>query len=74
MTQFDLTLQEDHLAQLRELLRRDDGTEASAYVLCGSAKIQSDPWDRTCRQRLTTHEVLAVPPEDRVSASVDHVT
>lgn len=74
MTQFDLTLQEDHLAQLRELLRRDDGTEASAYVLCGSTRIQSDPWDRTSRQRLTTHEVLAVPPEDRVSASGDHVT
>lgn len=74
MTQFDLTLQEGHLAQLRELLGREDGTEASAYVLCGSARIRSDPWDRTCRQRLTTNEVLAVPPEDRVSAGVDHVT
>lgn len=74
MTQFDLTLQEGHMTQLRELLMREDGTEASAYLLCGFVRIQSDPWDRRRRLRLTSHEVVAVPPADRVSAGADHVT
>lgn len=74
MTKFDLTFQEDHVLQLRELLKRENGAEASAYVLFGRATIQRDPWDRRQRLRLTSHEVLAVPPEDCISASVDHVT
>lgn len=74
MSHFDLTLQEEHVAQLRDLLQREDGVEASAYVLCGEAQIRCDPWDNYSRRRATSYEVIPVPPEDCVSASKGHVT
>lgn len=74
MTLVDLTLQEDHLAQLRELTTRNDGTEAAAYILCGEARIAHDPWERRSRRRFTSHEVIAIPREDEISASDRHVT
>ena len=74
MSPADLTLQEAHLARLRELTARDDGAEAAAYILCGEARIEHDPWERRSRRRFTSYEVIAVPPEDRISASDRHVT
>jgi molybdopterin/thiamine biosynthesis adenylyltransferase len=70
----DLILQERHLETLRSFLVHDDRVERAAYILCGSATIGSDPWDRQSRQRLTSFEVLAIPPDDAISASALHVT
>lgn len=61
----DIVLLEPHEAALRSLLSRDDGSEASAYVLFGRADIPSDPWSGLPRTRLISHEV--VPVTDRKS-------
>ena len=74
MSLVDLTIREADLDALRALVRREDGTEAAAYVLCGECRIQSDPWERRSRRRLTVHAVLPVPCQDAVSASETHVT
>jgi len=70
----DLVLQERHLEKLRSLVLHEDGVERAAYILCGTAEIASDPWDRRSRQRLTSLELLAIPPDDAISASAVHVT
>ena len=74
MSLFDLTIREADLDALRGLLLREDGIEAAAYVLCGESCIQSDPWERRSRRRLTVHAVAPIPSEDAVSASDRHVT
>ena len=70
----DIVLLEPHEAALRSLLRRDDGSEASAYVLFGRADIPSDPWSGLPRTRLISHEVVPVAADEMVSASPAHVT
>ena len=70
----DLTIRETDLNLLRELVLREDGIEAAAYVLCGQSRIESDPWERRRRHRFTVHTVLPIPAEDTVSASERHVT
>ena len=42
----DLTIREPDLTLLRELVLREDGIEAAAYVLCGQSRIESEPWER----------------------------
>lgn len=74
MSIVDLTVREKDFDPLRALVRREDGVEAAAYVLCGEGLIHSDPWERQSRCRLTVHEVLPVPEEDKISASRRHVT
>ena len=74
VTLVDVTLQERHRDELIALLDKPDGTEAAAYVLFGTATVDSDPWERTRRLRLTSFDILPVPEEDLVSASRSHVT
>ena len=74
MSIVDLTVREKDFDTLRALVRREDGVEAAAYVLCGEGLIHSDPWERRSRCRLTVHEVLPIPEEDKISASRRHVT
>ncbi|MDB5800597.1 MAG: thiamine biosynthesis protein ThiF [Rhodocyclales bacterium] len=70
----DLIIQERHLTELRALLARDHGVEASAYLLFGTSEIKQDPWSKRRRRRFTSFEVLPVPPEDHVSADAQHIT
>lgn len=70
----DIVLLEPHEAALRSLLQRDDGAEASAYVLFGRADISEDPWSGLPRTRLISHEVIPVAVDEMVSASPAHVT
>lgn len=70
----DMILLEAHEAELRALLATPDGSEASAYLLLGSARIGADPWDGDPRRRLVSHRVVPVPGEDRISASGTHIT
>ena len=74
MTLVDVTLQEQHRNELVALLEKPDGIEAAAYVLFGTARVASDPWERTKRLRLTSFDVLPIPGEDLISASRSHVT
>lgn len=74
MTLVDVTLQEQHRDKIVALLERTSGAEAVAYILLGSASINSDPWERRSRLRLTSFDVLPVPEEDNISASPQHVT
>lgn len=74
MNAVDMLLQERHLTKLRELVYRLDGTEGAAYLLLGKADIKSDPWDRSRRLKLLSHEVVPIPPEEMVSVSSQHVT
>lgn len=43
-------------------------------MLCGVSEIGCDPWERRSRQRLTSYDVIAIPDQDRISASDRHVT
>ena len=70
----DIVLLEPHEAALRSLLHRDDGAEASAYLLFGRADISADPWSGLPRTRLISHEVIPVASDEMVSASPVHVT
>ncbi|SJZ78504.1 ThiF family adenylyltransferase [Consotaella salsifontis] len=72
--QLDVTLQARHADTLRNLLRRPDGIEASAYVLFGRNTVGMDPWSRRRRLRLVSHEIIPVPADDEISASARHVT
>ena len=74
MTLVDVTLQEHHRDTIVTLLEKPNGVEASAYILLGSASINSDSWEREGRLRLTSYDVLPVPEEDKISASPKHVT
>ena len=70
----DIVLLEPHEAALRLLLQRENGAEASAYVLFGKADISADPWSGVPRTRLISHEVIPVAADEMVSASPVHVT
>ena len=74
MSLVDITFLDSHLDQLRSLVSRDDGVEAAAYILCGESRIFCDPWERRSRRRLTSYEIIPIPPEDAVSASKQQVT
>lgn len=74
MNAVDMVLQERHLIELYELACPADGTEGAAYLLLGSADIKCDPWNRSSRLRLLSHEVVPIPPEEMVSTSPQHVT
>lgn len=74
MSLIDITLQSTHLDLLRDLVLRDDGIEAAAYLLCGESQIDCDPWERRSRRRLTSYEVIPIPAEDAISASRQHIT
>ena len=69
-----VVLLEPHVVALRSLLQRDDGSEASAYLLFGRADISADPWSRLPRTRLISHEIVPVAADEMVSASPVHVT
>jgi molybdopterin/thiamine biosynthesis adenylyltransferase len=70
----DLIIQERHLTELRALLAREGGVEASAYLLFGVSGVKQDPWSKRRRRRFTSFEVVPVPFEDQVSADAQHVT
>lgn len=74
MSLLDLTIRKADLDGLCGLVGREDGLEAAAYLLCGESCIQSDPWERRSRRRLTVHAVVPIPSEDAISASERHVT
>lgn len=74
MSLLDVVLQERHLLELRTILKRPDGTEAAAYVLCGQSLIGCDPWERRMRRRLTSYEIVPIPPSAGDSSSSTHVT
>lgn len=74
MSTASLTIQARHLDALRALLRRDDGVERAAYVLCGAAHIGHDPWDRQGHRTFVSYEVVPVPEDQVVSASSQHIT
>lgn len=70
----DIVLLEPHEAALPSLLHRENGAEASAYVLFGKADISADPWSGLPRTRLISHEVIPIVADEMVSASPVHVT
>lgn len=69
-----LILQERHLQELKNKLLHQDGRERAAYLLCGEAFIQSDPWTKLPRQKYLSYEVLPIADEEIVSHSSQHVT
>ena len=52
----DIVLLEPHEAACAAA--RENGAEASAYVLFGKADISADPWSGVPRTRLISHEVI----------------
>lgn len=70
----DITLLKPHEEALRTLLHREDGSEAAAYILFGTADIETDPWTHQPRTRLISHEVVPITTDEMVSSSSVHVT
>jgi molybdopterin/thiamine biosynthesis adenylyltransferase/proteasome lid subunit RPN8/RPN11 len=70
----DIVLLESHEAALRALLHRENGAEAVAYVLFGTAAIAADPWSGQPRIRLISHEVVPIAADEMISSSSVHVT
>lgn len=64
MTMYSLTLQNKHAEKLKAHLIREDGKERAAYLLCGKAKIKSDPWERKSHQKFLSYDVIPVLDED----------
>ena len=67
-----LTLQREHLGLLQRQVFKDDGREGAAYLLCGLAAIDSNPWQSGSERKLLSYEVQ--PVDDTVSASATHIT
>lgn len=74
MTIESLTIQEQHFSQLRELLLHEKGIERAAYVLCGEANVEVDPWERQVHHKFLSHEVIPIPNNQIISASGSHIT
>jgi hypothetical protein len=70
----DVTLQERHLAQLRDLVLPASGHEGAAYVLFGESRIGEDPWSRRNRRRFLSYDVVPIAPGEFESVGSDHVT
>lgn len=70
----DIVLLESHEAALRALLHRENGAEAAAYVLFGTAAIAADPWSGQPRTRLISHEVVPIAADEMISSSSVHIT
>ncbi|AFY71933.1 UBA/THIF-type NAD/FAD binding protein (plasmid) [Thalassoporum mexicanum PCC 7367] len=68
-----LTLREQHLVELQCMLLRQDGKEMAAYLLCGQAAIQSDPWDENPSVKYLSREIVSIPDSEIISHSPQHV-
>lgn len=69
-----LTLQEAHLAALRQYLLRSDSCERAAYILFGTASISRDPWTSEPNKRFLSREVIPVPESSIIHSSPYQVT
>lgn len=74
MTIHSLTLRDDHLAQLRAHLLRDDGCEHAAYLLCNVASIRNDPWERQAHRKYLSAKVIPVADDQVVESTPVLVT
>lgn len=72
MTAYSLTLRNEHLAQLKTHLLRDDGHEHAAYFLCNCASIRHEPWDRHAHRKFLIERVIPVP-DDQIIESTPHL-
>ena len=74
MSTYSLTLRDDHLATLKAHLLRGDGCEHAAYLLCNSAAIRHDPWDRRAHKKFLSAQVIPVPDDQIIESTPDLVT
>ena len=74
MTEYSFTLRQDHTADIRSLVLPEGGHEGKAYVVCGCASIERDPWTGGAHRKFLSVEVLAPDRADVVSSSATHVT
>jgi molybdopterin/thiamine biosynthesis adenylyltransferase len=61
---YTMTLQEDHLNELKKTLLQPDGKERVAILLCGSAEIKDDPWDGGSEFRFLSKQIIVVDEQD----------
>jgi molybdopterin/thiamine biosynthesis adenylyltransferase len=64
---YTLTLQANHLAQLKELILKPDRKERPAILLCGSSAIANDLWDGGSEFRFLSKEIIPVP-DDQINS------
>jgi len=58
---YTLTLQEHHLATLKQLVLKSDGYERPAILLCGLAEASNDIWDGGSETRFLSKEIIPIP-------------
>lgn len=64
MTIYSLTFGVKDYGALKEHLIRDDGRERAAYLLCGKARAETDPWAHQTHEKFLVNRVIPVPDED----------
>lgn len=69
-----LTITQHHYEQLRGLLLHEDQCERVAYLLCGRARIATDPWDLAPEERFLCREVIEVSREELIESTASRVT
>lgn len=74
MTAYSLTLREAQFEELKTTLIRQDQCERAAYLICRTASIGQDPWDRGRQVKLLVREVLPVEATDIVEATSGNIT
>lgn len=68
-----ITLFDEHAAQLRSLVFPSNGHEGAAYLLLRPV-CTTDPWDNGRRTRYLSREVVPVASEDVLSSSPQHIS
>ena len=68
-----VTLFDEHAAQLRALVLPSNGHEGAAYLLLRRVSA-TDPWNSARRTRYVSREIIPVAQEDVLSSSPQHIS
>ena len=71
---YTLTLRQDHFEAIKTYLIQPDGIERIAFILCGRAFIQSDPWDICPEERFLSQKVVYLPASEIIESTPRRVT
>ena len=74
MTVYSLTLRANQIEALQAYLLHDDGCERAAYLLCGVAEANMDPWDRQAHTKFLVRQVVPVPRHEVLESTPTRVT
>lgn len=60
---YTLTLQSEHLIELKSLILKPDQKERPAILLCGTSEVNNDIWDGGSEFRFLSKEIIPIPDD-----------